>query len=73
MITKKPTPARQSKIGHYGVQYPDLETMGIIVPRDVDLKELQWIGGNTYRAYLWERSEGSSVVWIDDSSLEDSE
>jgi hypothetical protein len=73
MKTDKPTPARQSKVGHYGVQYPDLDTTGVIIPRDTELKELHWVGGATYKAYLWERREGSAVVWIDDNPLKDFE
>jgi hypothetical protein len=73
MKTSKPTPARVSKTGHYGIQYPDLEATGLIVPRDTQLQELRWIGGGSHEAFLWLRKEGPAVVWIEREPLKDFE
>jgi hypothetical protein len=73
MTTNKPIPARVSKIGHYGIQYPDLDSAGLIIPRGTQLHELHWIGGDTYSAFLWERKEGNAVVWIESGPLKDFE
>ena len=69
MLTSEPIPARLSKTGHYGIQYPDFEKMGIIVPRNSELRELHWVGGGPYKAYIWERAEGLTIIWVEDSSL----
>ena len=65
MIIKESTLARWSSIGHYGIQYPNTEAVGIVVPTGAQLQPLSWIGNQDYQAFSWDRDGGTAVVWIE--------
>ena len=69
MTTNKQILARQSKVGHYGVQYPDTESVGIVIPKNTVLIQLPWIGGGELTAYSWNRNNGVVIVWINALTL----
>jgi len=69
MITKESTLARWSSVGHYGIQYPNMEAIGIVVPADTQLQPLNWTGTQEYQAFSWARDGGTAVVWIEKARL----
>lgn len=69
MTTNKQILARRSKIGHYGVHYPDFESVGVVIPKNTTLTQLTWIGGNGLTAHSWDRGEGTAIVWFDLTTL----
>jgi len=70
MVTVKHTQARWSSVGQYGIQYPNTEVAGIIIPTGTALEPLSWIGGQEHQAFSWERDSGTAVVWIEKRQLE---
>ena len=64
MVIKESTLARWSRVGHYGIQYPNTEAVGIVVPTGAQLQPLSWIGNQDYQAFSWDRDGGTAVVWI---------
>ena len=70
MVTVKHTPAQWSAVGQYGIQYPNTEVAGIVIPAGTALEPLSWIGSQEHQAFSWERSGGTAVVWIEKRRLE---
>ena len=65
MVIKESTLARWSCVGHYGIQYPNTEAVGIVVPTGAQLQPLSWIGNQDYQAFSWDRDGGTAVVGIE--------